>query len=119
MGKKWWYRRGLQTQLLLALLCLTPCAFAAQHLSSTVKKGKPGVTAKTSKPLSVKAPLPRSHNKAEEMSKPVRAEVVRNPSLLKAKTAPVSSAKTRKTFLPTKAAYSTTQKEKRSAKLEK
>ena len=120
MGKKWWYRYGLQTQLLLGILCLTPYAFAAQHVAGTVKKGKPGSLVKSSKIHSVQTPVSHSPKKAEGTSKQIRAKTAKTASPPTAKTASVSSASARKATSSIKAEHSArTAKEKRVAKLEK
>jgi hypothetical protein len=68
MGKKWWYQRGLQTQLLLVILCLTPYALAAQHVSGTTKKGKTGTTIKSTKPVPPQSPRLSRHGRGEKTS---------------------------------------------------
>ena len=69
MGKKWWYRCGLQTQVLLAILCLTLYVFAAPLKTEAARKGKPGAIAKKHKSQPATLTSVRSQTKTNKAGK--------------------------------------------------
>lgn len=54
MGKKWWYTRGVQTQLLLILLCLAQHVLAKPTATVSSKKSKASTATKTNSQVSTK-----------------------------------------------------------------
>ena len=117
MGKKWWYRCGLQTQVLLAILCLTQYVFAAPLKTEAARKGKSGAIAKKHKSQPATLTSVRSQTKTDKAGKQIQPEVRKKRSRTAAKAAPVfSSTKSRTSSVPTKTARRTvTAKNKRAA----
>ena len=108
MGKKWWSQWGLQTQVLIAILCLTQYAFATPLKTKTAGKGKPGATVKSHKSRPATLAPVRSQTKTDEARKKTQ-QVRKKRSLGATKAASVSS--------PPKTVRSTvTTKGKRTAK---
>jgi len=95
MGKKWWYRCGLQTQVLLAILCLTLYVFTAPLETEAARKGKSGAIVKKHKSQPATLTSVRSQTKADKAGKQTQSEVRKKRSRAAAKVAPVfSSTKT-------------------------
>jgi peptidase M15-like protein len=90
MRKKWWYQWGLQTQVLIAILCLTQYAFAVPLKTKIAGKGKPGATVKSHKSRPATFAPVRSQTKTDEARKQSQ-EVRKKRSLAATKAASISS----------------------------
>lgn len=116
MGKKWRYRCGLQTQVLIAILCLTQYTLAAPLKTEAAKKEKPGAAAKSSKSQPTKSATVRSHTKIDKTVKQTQTTAVKKPpsSVAKVATA-VSTTKSRKSSFIKAARPTVLAKNKRAA----
>src|SRR5215475_8883621 len=97
MGKKWWYIRGLQTQLLLVVLCFAQCVVAKPSPLVSPKKGKISVVTKTPRGAPSKVAKPALILKAARGTKSRKATkiaVVRGTARHSAKFV-VASARTK------------------------
>jgi peptidase M15-like protein len=108
MGKKWWYRCGLQTQVLIVIFCLTQYALAAPLKTKAAKKGKPGAAAKSQKSQPTRSDAAYSHTKTAKAGKQRQTTAREKPSYPAKKVANASSTtKSPKSRPLTKAARST------------
>jgi hypothetical protein len=99
MGKKWWYIRGVQAQLVLLFLCFAQHAFAKPDSPTQAKKGKP-------------TPAVRTHAApAEKKTIATPSKKVVQPQVAKPQVARTSAKSKEKS--PTRTLASTKQKSKK------
>lgn len=101
MGKKWWYRCSLQTQVLIAILCFTQYTLAAPLKTAAAKKGKPGATAKSQKSQPAKSDAVHSHINTTKSRKSSALTKTARPTVL-AKNKRAAGSKTQSKFAQSK-----------------